>query len=153
MQKPHLPVRNGKLPRLMYASIGPKINLRKSWSTFRHDTVFAPKQYLNQKEATGIQIPKMHSSSRCKNRTGRHTTPSHVSQYRAKNGNLWNSGSTIGLGTVFALKQCLYQNEATGMESPKMHSSVRCINRTYLCRTANYPVSRNPEYGRKRKFE
>ena len=47
---------------------------------------------------------------------------SHVSQYRAENGNLRNSGSTFRHGTVFAPKQSLYQKEASGMESPKMHS-------------------------------
>ena len=70
----------------------------------------------------------------------RQTTPSHVSQYRAENGNLRKSGSTFRHGTVIAPKQCLYQKEATGMESPKMHSSSRCKYRTYLFRTANYAM-------------
>ena len=121
-------------------------NLRKSGSTFRHGTVFAPKQCLYQKKATGMETPKMHSSSRCKNRTcaGLQTIPSHLSQYRAENGNLRISGSTFRHGTVFALKQCLYQKEATGMESPNMHSSTRCKNQTYLCESANYPFSCKP---------
>ena len=72
---------------------------------------------------------------------GRQTTPSHVSQYRAEDGNLRKSGSTFRHGTVFPPKQCLYQKEAAGMESSKMHSSTRCKNRTCLCGTANYPVS------------
>ena len=119
-------------------------NLWKSGSTFRHGTVFAPKQHSYQKEATGIESQKMPSSSRCKNHTGRHTTSSHVSQYRAENVNLWKSGSTFCHGTVFAPEQCLYQKESTGMESPKMYSSSRCKNRTYLCGTADYPVSCMP---------
>ena len=41
---------------------------------------------------------------------------------------------------------------ATGMESPKMHSSTRCKNRTYLCGTANYPVSCKAIQGHERKF-
>ena len=101
-------------------------DLRKCGSTFRHGTVFALKQCLYQKEATGMEILKMHSSSRCKNRTylyGRQTTPSHVSQYRAENGNLRKSGSTFRYGTVVEPKQCLYQKEATRMETPKMHFS------------------------------
>ena len=64
----------------------------------------------------------MHSSSRCKNRTylcGTETTQSHVSQYKAVNGNLRKSGSTFRHGAVFAPKQCLYYKEATGMESWK----------------------------------
>ena len=55
--------------------------------------------------------------------TVRQTTPSHVSQYKVENGNLRKSGSTFRHGTVFASNQCLYQKEATVMESPKMHSS------------------------------
>ena len=35
---------------------------------------------------------------------GLQTTPSQVSQYRAENGNLRNSGSTYCHGTVFAQK-------------------------------------------------
>ena len=85
-------------------------NLRKSGSTFHHGTMFAPKQCLYQKEATGMESPK----------------------------------------TIFAPKQCLAQKELTGMESPKLHASSRCKNHTYLCRTANYPVSCKPAKGRER---
>ena len=74
----------------------------------------------------------------------RKTTLSHVSQFMAENGNLRKSGSTFSNNTVFAPKQCLYQNETTGMESSKMYSSRRCKNLTYLCGTANDPVSCKP---------
>ena len=83
---------------------------------------------------------------------GWETTPSHVSQYRAENGHLRKSGSTFRHDTVFAPKQCLYQKEATDMDSPKMHSSSWCKNRTCLCGTSNYPVSCKPVQGRQRKF-
>ena len=122
-------------------------NLWKSRSTFHHGTVLAPKQFLHQKEATGMESPKMHSSSRCKTAltcAGRQTTPSHVSQYRAENGNFQKSWSAFRHGTLFAPKQCSHQKHITGMESPKMHSSSRCKNRTYLCGMANYPVSCKP---------
>ena len=87
-------------------------NLRKSGSTFCHVTVFAPKQSLYQKEATGMESPKMYSSRRSKNFThlcGTANDPSHVSQYRAETINLQKSGSTFYHGTVFAQKQYLYQ--------------------------------------------
>ena len=103
-----------------------------------------------------MESPKMHSSSRCKTAltcAGRQTTPSHVSQYMAENKNLQKSGSTFHHGTVFAPKQYLYQAEATEMQSPKMHFSNQCKNRTYLCGTANYPVSFQPVQGRERKFQ
>ena len=91
----------------------------------------------------------------CKNHTylcGTANYPSHVNQYRAENGNLRKSGSTFHHGTVFASIQCLYQKETIGMESAKMHSSCQCKNRTYLCWTANYPVSCEPVSGREWKF-
>ena len=39
---------------------------------------------------------------------GLQTTPSHVSQYRAENENLWKSGSTFRHSTMFSPKECLY---------------------------------------------
>ena len=84
---------------------------------------------------------------------GRKTTPCHVNQYRAKNGNLQKSGSTFRHGTVFAPKQCVYQKEATGMESPKMHFSSRDKNRTYLCGSVNYSISYKPIWHQERKFK
>ena len=37
--------------------------------TYGHDTVFAPRKYLYQKKATGMQRPEMYSVSRCNNPT------------------------------------------------------------------------------------
>ena len=85
-------------------------NLRKSGSTFRHGTVFAPKQCLYQKEATGMESQKMHSSSRYKNRTflcGTEPTRAHVSMYMYEKRNLRKSESTFRHGYVFTRKQCL----------------------------------------------
>ena len=55
---------------------------------------------------------------------GLQTTPSHVRQYRAENGNLWKFGSIFRHGAVLGPKQCLHQNEARAMESPKSISLV-----------------------------
>ena len=41
-------------------------NLRKLGWTYRHGTVFAPRQYLHQKEATGMESPEMYFPSRWK---------------------------------------------------------------------------------------
>ena len=43
--------------------------LRKFGWNNRHGTVFASRQYLYQKEATGMERPEMYSASRCKNPT------------------------------------------------------------------------------------
>ena len=129
-------------------------NLRKSGSTFCHGTVFAPKQCLYEKEAKGMESPKMYSYCRCKNlnswcknsipAAGLQTTLSQVSQYRAEHGNLRKSGSTFGHSTVFAPKQCLCQKESTGMDSQKMYSPCQCKNVIYMSGTANDPISRKP---------
>ena len=44
-------------------------NLRKLGGTYRHGTVFAPRQYLYEKEATGMERAEMYFPSWCKNRT------------------------------------------------------------------------------------
>ena len=43
--------------------------LRKLGETYRQDTVFAPRQYLYQKEATGMERPEMYSASKCNSPT------------------------------------------------------------------------------------
>ena len=41
-------------------------NMCKLGWTYRHGTVFAPRQYSHQKEATGMESPEMYFPSRCK---------------------------------------------------------------------------------------
>ena len=43
--------------------------LRKLGRTYRHGTLFAPRQYSYQKKATGMERPEMYSASRCNNPT------------------------------------------------------------------------------------
>ena len=43
--------------------------LRKLGRTNRHGTVFAQRQYLYQKQATGMERSEMYSASRCNNHT------------------------------------------------------------------------------------
>ena len=42
-------------------------NLRKLGRIYRHGTVFAPRQYVYQKGARGMESPEMYSFSRCIN--------------------------------------------------------------------------------------
>ena len=85
--------------------------LRKSGSSFSHGTMFLPKQcFIKRKLHVGrvqkcIPLVGAKPSLTC---AGLQTTLSHVSQYKAENGNLRKSGSTFCNGTVFALMQCLY---------------------------------------------
>ena len=46
-----------------------KGNMRNFGHTNPHGTAFAPKQWLYQKEATGMERPKMYCPSRCRYRT------------------------------------------------------------------------------------
>ena len=131
-------------------------NLRKSGSTFRHGTVFAQSNVDIKRKLQVWRVQKcipLVGAKTALTCAGRQTSLSHVSQYRAKNGNLRKSQSTFRHGTMLEPKQCLYQQEATGMEIPKLHCSSRCKNRTYLCGTANYPISCKPVYGQERKFQ
>ena len=73
--------------------------------------------------------------------TGLQATSFHASPYKADNENLLKSRSTYHHGTVFPPKHCLYQKEATGLESPKMKFHRRCKNRTDQYGAADYPVS------------
>ena len=61
--------------------------------------------------------------------------------YRVENGNMRKFGPTYPHGTALAPKYCLYEKEATGMESPKMYCPTRCRYRTYYCVEVRYPVS------------
>ena len=72
--------------------------------------------------------------------TGQQTTPCHVVPYRVSNENFWNFVATFYHGIVFALMQSLYENEATGVERPKMQFLSQCKNRTDRCGSTNYPV-------------
>ena len=43
--------------------------LGKLGRTYGHGTVFAPRKYLHQKEATGMERPEMYAASRCNKHT------------------------------------------------------------------------------------
>ena len=68
---------------------------------------------------------------------GPQTTPFHGGQYRARNGNMRNFGPTNPHGNAFALKQLLYQKEATVMESSKMYCPSQSKNCTYQSGSTN----------------
>ena len=44
-------------------------NMWKFWPTNPHGTAFAPKQWFYEKEATGMESPKLYCPSRCRHRT------------------------------------------------------------------------------------
>ena len=119
-------------------------NMRNFGPSDPHGTVFAAKERLYQKKSMGMKSSKMYCPSQCRNSTykcGAAPSPFfYGGQYRVGNGNMRNFRPTNPHGTAFAPKQCLYQKEATCMESPKMYFPSPWNNHTYLCGTANYPV-------------
>ena len=124
MQKPLLPVRDCKRPRLMWASIVPRTEICGNPGLplaivpcLHQSNVYIKRKLRVSTLQKCIPLVGAKSSLTC---AGLEMTLSHVSQYRAENGNLRKSGSIFCHGAVFAPKQCLYQKEATGMDSPKM---------------------------------
>ena len=101
--------------------------------TYGLGTVFAPRKYLYQKEATGwrdqkcIPLVVAITTLTC---AGRHNTPSRGRQYRTQNGKFGKLGRTYGHGTMFPPRKDSYKKEATGMERPEMYSVSRCNNPT-----------------------
>ena len=65
----------------------------------------------------------------------------HGGQYTFWNRKMRNFGGTYRHGTAFPQEECSYQKEATGTENPKICCSSLWTNDTYLCGSANYPVS------------
>ena len=129
--------------------------LRKYGRTYRLGTVFAPRKYLYQKEATGMERPEMYSATRCNNPTYL-CGPSKYTVSReavlAQNGKLRKLGRTYRHCTVFATRKYLYQKEATGMERPEMYSASRCNNPTITCEGLQNTPSRGRRYGTKRTY-
>ena len=117
-------------------------NMRKFGPSNPHGTVFALKQWLYQKEATCKESPKMYCPSWCRYRIYHCVAANYPISwgYRAQNGNMRKFEPTYPHGTAFVPKQCLYQKEATGMESSKLYRPSRCRFRTYLCVEVKYPI-------------
>ena len=125
VQNPHLPVRDGRLPRLMQSSIGPRTEICGNLGL-----PFAKVPCLHQ---SSIYIKTIIPVWRVQKRiplvgaktalttTGQQTTPSHVRQYRTENGNLRKSGSTFRHGTV------LHQNNPYINRNLKTWRVQKCI--------------------------
>ena len=123
-------------------------NLRKSRSTFHNRTMFAPKQCLYQKEATGMEKTKMRSSSQCKNRTYVCGTANYTVSCKPVQGRERKFAEIQAFLSpclrIWTKAMFISKRSYRYMESQKMHSSSQCKNRTYMCGTANYPISCKP---------
>ena len=161
MEKLHLPAWAGKLPRLIGCSIGPRTETCVNWDGsiamipgLHQGNVYIKRNLRVWKAQKSIQLVGAETllTEYTKYTDGygearnvlvgaetpltcadRQTTPTHGGRYGAKNRLLHKLGWTYRHGTVFAPRQCLYQKERAGMESPEMYSTCRCRNPTYLC--------------------
>ena len=109
-----------------------------------HRTAFARKQWLYEKETTGMESSKMYCSSRCRNSTYQCVAANYPVSWGAVYGREWKYSKLWAYQFQwyrFAPKQWLYQKETTGMESSKMYCCTRCRNSTYQCGDENYLVS------------
>ena len=77
--------------------------MRNFWPTNPHGTAFAPKQWLYQKEATGMESSKMYWPETVLTIAGLHITWFHEGQYKVGNGNMRNFGPTNPHGTTNAM--------------------------------------------------
>ena len=130
-------------------------NLRKVGASFRRGTVFAPIQSTYEKEATGMENPKMQSLFWCRKPTSQYAPanyPVSCSAVWDRQCKLRKVGASFRRGTVFAPIQSTYEKEATGMENPKMQSLFWCRKPTSQYAPANYPVSCSAVLDRECKF-
>ena len=134
-----------KPTRFMGGSIGPRMEISE---TSGQPNPMVPR--LHQSYASIRRKLRVWTAQKCIALVGEETvltsagpqiTLFHGEQYRVGNGNMRNFGPTNPHGTVFLPMKCLYQKEATGMESPKMYCSSLWKTPTYLCGSANYPIS------------
>ena len=136
--------------------------MRNFSPTNPHGTAFAPKQWLYQKESTGMESSKICWSIWFRYRTYQCGATNYTVswglvwgpewKYRAHIGNMRNFGPINFHCTAFAPKQWLYEKEATVMESSKMYCPSRCRYSTYQCVSANYPVSSGVVWGPEWKY-
>ena len=92
--------------------------------TYGHGTVFAPRKYVYQKEATGMERPEMYSVSRCNNPTylfGCHITSSRGGQYTAQNGKFGNWDGPM------AMVLCFHQGNMYTKRKLRVWRDQKCI--------------------------
>ena len=146
MQKPLLPVRAVKLPRLKGGGIGPRMETCVNSGGSIALVPCVHQGNIHIKRQSGVWrvqnfIPLVGAKPPL-NCGGSQTTLSDGRRYRAENGNLHKLGRIYRHGTVYAPRQYVYQKTAMGMERPEMYSFSRCKNPLYMCWPSNYPVSR-----------
>ena len=124
VHKAHFAVRACKQPGFMQRRIGPTVQICGcSGLPFAMvPCLHKSNVYIKRKlrECRAQQCNPCFGAQSPLRSTGLQTTLFHAARYRADCANLRKFGATFRHGTVFAPKQSSYQNEATGIMSPKM---------------------------------
>ena len=145
VQIPYLPLRGSKVPRFIWGSIGPRMEICEI-SALPIPMVRRSHQsngYIKRKlwERRVQKCIAQVGADTVLTTAWKQSTPFHGWYKRAQNGNMRNFGPTNSHGIAFAPKQWLHQNEPTGMESQKMYCPCRCRYRADQFGPRNYPVS------------
>ena len=132
-------------------------NFPKVGASFRRGTVFAPIQSTYEKEATGMENPKMQSLFWCRKPTSQYGPVNHpVSCSAVLDRECKFSESRGFLSPRYRVctnrGQSTYEKEATGMENPKMQSLFWCRKPTSQYGPVNHPVSCSAVLDRECKF-
>ena len=119
-------------------------NFRNFEASFRHGTVFVPKQYLHQKETLGMQSPKILFLGWCK----KGTNPNWASKYphsciaiRGRQCKFPKFRGFLSPWYRVCTKAIFNQKEALWMQIPKILSLGRCKQGTNLYVASNFPHS------------
>ena len=132
---PYLPVRGRKVPRFIWGSIGPRMEI---CGISGLPTPMVPR--LHQGNGNIKRKLRTWRVQKCITLVGADTvltsarpqsTPFDGGYYSAQNGNMRKVGPINPHGTTLAPKQWYYEKEATGMKSSKMYYLTRCRYRSY----------------------
>ena len=134
MQKPHIPVRAVKLPRVKRVGIGSRTDTYENWGgpiamvlCSHQGNIYMKRKLRVWRDRKCISLIGERTPLTC---AGRQSTLTQVRRHGAEKENLRKLGWTYRHGTVFAPRQYLYQKETTGMERPEMCSPGLCENLT-----------------------
>ena len=146
VQKPLLPVRAVKRPRVKGVDIGPRTEtcVKRGGPIAIVPCLYQGNIYTKRKlrvwrDQKCIPLVGPRALLTC---AGYQTTPSQGSQYKAENGKLRKLTWTYRHGTMFAPRQYFYEKEAMCVQRPEMYSPSWCKNSSYHCGPSNYPISK-----------
>ena len=130
-------------------------NMRNFGPTNPHGTAFAPKQWLYQKEATGMESSKMYCHSWWRYRTYHCVAAKYPVSWVVVQGTEWKYANIRPYQSPWycvCTKAMVISKGGYGHGESKKYCPSRCRYRTYHCVEAKYPVSWGVVYGPEWKY-